>query len=326
MRPRLLAWILLPALLCGLALFAGCGSTKHQDPWGGTPKKRVLTSIIPMYCFAATIAGGDAEVRCLMTTTGPHDFQPSIFDAKLLGSADLFIVNGLGLEEFLDGLIRTAGNDHLKVCRAADRIAKEHLLTTPGLTHYHGDKLVSHPAGNDPHVWLGIDTANDQIDAICDALVEIDPPHAASFQTNAKSLKAKLDKLKSDAGDLKTKAAGGLVTFHDSFRYFCHSFDIPLAGTIRGLKGEDISPAELTKQANEYREKKVRLISIEPQYPHKVAESLREAINRPDVKLVELDPLETGPCAEDNAYVADKNYYLSTMKQNVDNLRRALEQ
>lgn len=314
------------ALVIGLAMFAGCGSTTHKDPWGGTPKKRVLTSIIPMYCFAANVAGDDAEVRCLMTTTGPHDYQPSIYDAKLLSSADLFIVNGLGLEEFLDGLVRTAGNDHLKVCRAADRIGKEHLLTTPGLTHYHGNKLVTHPAGTDPHVWLGIETARDQIDAICAALAEIDPPHAAGYKKRAEDHKAELDKIKTAGADLKSKAEGGLVTFHDSFRYFCQSFDIPLAGTIRGLRGEDISPAELTKQANEYREKKVRLISIEPQYPHKIAESLREAINRPDVKLVELDPLETGPCAPDNAYVADPRYYLATMQKNVNNLRRALEQ
>ena len=326
MRPRAILWFSLPAILLGSILFSGCGSTNHKDLWGGTAKKRVLTSIVPLYCFAATVAGNDAEVRCLLTTTGPHDFEPSIHDAKLLSSADLFIVNGLGLEGFADRLIHTAGNSHLKVCRAAERIPRELILSTPGQTHYHGAKLVTHDPGDDPHAWLGIETAKAQVDAICAALVEIDPPHAAGYQERAEKFKVELDKLRTGTSDLKTKVEGGLVTFHDSFRYFCKSFDIPLAGTIRGLKGEDISPAELTKQANEYREKKVRLISIEPQYPHKVAESLREAINRPDVKLVELDPLETGPCAPDNAYVADPNYYLTKMKQNVENIRRALEQ
>jgi zinc/manganese transport system substrate-binding protein len=305
-----------------LLAMQGCGSSAARDPWGGTTKKRVLTSFTPMYCFTANVAGEFADVRCLMTSIGPHDFQPSIYEAKLLASADMFVVNGLGLEEFLDSLVRNAGNGRIKICSAADAIPDDEILMAPGVTHYHGDKLVTHKAGKDPHVWLGVDQAKRQVDAICNALIEIDPPHANAFRENATAYKSKLDKLKSDFADLKVQ--GGLVTFHDSFRYFCRSFHIEFAGTIRGIKGEDISPAELGRQAKEYRDKGVRFISIEPQYPRKLAESLRDSINQRDVKLVELDPLETGPSVEGNAYIGDKEHYVRQMRRNLENLRKAV--
>src|SRR5688500_12428936 len=80
----------------------GCGGGGAADPWANTTKPRIVTSIVPLHSFAANVAEPDAEVRCLLITKGPHDFQPTPYDAKLLSSADLFIVNGLKLEGFLD--------------------------------------------------------------------------------------------------------------------------------------------------------------------------------------------------------------------------------
>jgi zinc transport system substrate-binding protein len=335
MRPRKQAWAVGGGVFLGLflllfpLLLIGCGSSHGQsDPWGNTPKKRVLTSITPMYCFAKTVAGDDAEVRCLMTTTGPHDFQPSIYDAKLLSSADLFVVNGFGLEEFLDSLVRSAGNGQLVVCKTAESIPEERIIIAPGMTHYHGDKLVTHKAGRDPHVWLGLEEAKCQVEAIREALTKIDPPHADGYRKRAEQFFDELAKLKVEAAELHANGAKPkLVTFHDSFRYFCRSFGIEVAGTIRGLRGEDISPSELSKQAREYREAGVRLISVEPQYPKKVAETLRDEMNCDwKVNLVELDPLETGPAAEGNSYIVrEPDYYLKQMRQNLANLKQALK-
>src|SRR5262245_26161892 len=129
--------IVVPAVAAvALSVLLGCGS--GGEVWQPN-KPRVLTSIVPLHCFTALIAGDDADVRCLLTTKGPHDFQPSAQDARLLSGAQLLISDGLGLEDFLDGLLHNAGNRKLKVVKAGERIPAELLKKADGTPHYHGD-------------------------------------------------------------------------------------------------------------------------------------------------------------------------------------------
>jgi ABC-type Zn uptake system ZnuABC Zn-binding protein ZnuA len=328
-------WWWLGLALVGIGLFVpGCGG--RPDVWGGTPKKRVLASLAPVACFAANVGGDDVEVRCLLTATGPHDFQPSTQDALVVGGSDLFLVNGFGLEEFLDRLLQSAGKKGLKVVATADRIPADRVVMTPGIEHLHGNKLVKHPAGKDPHTWLGLQEAKYQVEAVRDALCDLDPAHADGFRQRAEAYKAKIDALQARFRELKTDA--GLVTFHDSFRYFCTLVEkdkdnrvregtapVRWIGTIRGLRGENISEGELSRQADQFRKEGVRLISTEPQYPIAAARLLAEAIDKAAVKLVPLDPLETAPAVGAHGYAVDKDYYLAKMAENLDNLRRALQ-
>ena len=79
------------------SLLPGCNA--RDDVW---PKDhagpKVVVSFAPLYCFAVNVAGDDAVVRNMMTTSGPHHFNPTDKDARLLRRADLFFVNGIGLE------------------------------------------------------------------------------------------------------------------------------------------------------------------------------------------------------------------------------------
>jgi zinc transport system substrate-binding protein len=315
-------WLAGAAILIAMGTllgFLGCHSSGNGDVWGPPGKKRVLASIVPIYCMAANVGGDDVEVRCLLTSHGPHDYQSSPHDARLLGGADLFLANGLGLEGFLHSLVRSAGSSRLIISYAADKIPKDRIIEASGVPHLHGNKMVVH-AGHDPHVWLGIEEAKYQVEAVYEALTTVDPPHAANFRRRADAYKKKLDDLKDDYQDLKVP--GGLVTFHDSFRYFGRSFGVKIEGTIRDLSGGEIAPAKLAAQAVEFRNKGVKLISVEPQYPRRVAETLAREIGG-DVRLVELDPIETGSAAEGRNYYVDPGYYLAKMRENLESLKQA---
>src|SRR5262245_56233971 len=95
---RIASLAVLFVIVIGIGLvLPGCGNT--EDDW---PKDKagpkVVVSFAPLYCFAMNVADNDAVVRNLLTTSGPHHFQPTDRDARLLRRADLFFVNGLGLE------------------------------------------------------------------------------------------------------------------------------------------------------------------------------------------------------------------------------------
>ena len=66
-------------------------------------KSGFLVSFPPLYCFTKNVAGDNVDVRCLLTTQGPHDFQPQHHDVELARKADLIFINGLGLDEWVSG-------------------------------------------------------------------------------------------------------------------------------------------------------------------------------------------------------------------------------
>src|SRR3954447_19736624 len=94
MRTRSLALV---ALVAAALRLAGCSA--GGDPWQDRPGPKVLAFFPPLYSLAATVAGEDAQVQSLLAAKGPHDYDPRPSDATRLRRADLFLINGLGLDD-----------------------------------------------------------------------------------------------------------------------------------------------------------------------------------------------------------------------------------
>ncbi len=314
-----------------LTLVVGCSSNGSNNaaftsPWKSTGKVKVLTSIVPVYCLTKMIAGDEAEVLCLMCAHGPHDYAPTHDDVKILAEADIFVVIGFGLEDFLGNMIKGADNRNLKVVRTGLEMPTEMRIEGDGKEHYHGDKLVKHNGVYDPHIWLGMDEAGYMVDAISKALIDRDPKNEEVYKKRTDELKQRLKALKTKGTEQLKNAKGGLITFHNSFQYFSRSFGITIAGTIRDVKGDQpLSPAALREQAEEFRKKGVRVIGVEPQFPRGVAENLAREIDAKNAKIIDLDPIETGPTLPDSPYQVKATYYLEKLEQNLLNLQKAYE-
>lgn len=169
------------ATFAALIPFSGC--SQAGSGWPDRPGPKVVVSFAPIYCFVANVAGDDAVVRNLMTTTGPHTFAGSDVEARLLRKADLFFINGLGLDSHAaDALQKSSGNTGLKIIDLGGRIEKARLLEGTCHHDHHGGP---HEHGDDPHVWLGPDRAATMVLAVRDALKAADPPHAADYDRRA---------------------------------------------------------------------------------------------------------------------------------------------
>ena len=93
-------------------------ATNSASSQSATSRKelQVVTTFIPITDFTKAVAGDRAQVTQLLpTNVGPHDFQAKPNDAEKLVKADVLIENGLGMEEFLDDLVKNAGNANLKI-------------------------------------------------------------------------------------------------------------------------------------------------------------------------------------------------------------------
>src|SRR5579872_1864625 len=216
--------VFIPLLLIALVL-PGCG-TKNDDVW---PKDKtgpkVVVSFAPYYCFAANVAGDDAVIKTMMTTSGPHHFQATDKDAHLLRRAELFLVNGLGLdEEMAENLKKGSSNPQLKIVELGEKIPEDKLVAG---VHHHQHKDGAHDHDKDSHVWLSPDYAVILVEGIRDELKAADSAHAANYDRRSKEYIEKLHKLKEDGlAMLKDKKDRRMITFHESLAYFAKTFEL----------------------------------------------------------------------------------------------------
>lgn len=314
------------ALGAGLfTLTPGCAS--KDDVW---PKDhagpKVVVSFAPLYCFATAVAGDDAVVRNMMTSSGPHHFNPTDRDAHLLRRADLFILNGLDLEgDKPAALGRSSGNKKLQLVETGARIPVDRLLE--GSCHHDHGAGQPHEHGIDPHVWLSPEYAVFQVEAIRDKLKELDPTHADGYDRRAAAYIEKLNQLTAYGKALfQAKQDRNIVTFHDSMTYFARTFGINIVGVVQKNPGTEPNGAELTKLIALCADEKnpVRIITVEPQYgtssaADQVLKSLRHK-KVPDPALVEFNPLETVLSSE-----LTPDWYETRMRANLEALAKAMK-
>jgi ABC-type Zn uptake system ZnuABC Zn-binding protein ZnuA len=311
-----------------MATAGGCSGGSEVWP-ADHPGPKVVASFAPLYCFALNVAGEDAVVRPLMTTSGPHHFNPTDKDARLLRQADLFLINGLGLEGDRPEKLRQASNNsRLQVVDVSNRIPPAMLCEGSCCHHEEGaeEEEHSHEHGHDPHVWLSPEYAIWQVEVIRDALIERDPAHAEAYRRRAQEYITRLRQL-TDYGRtlLQDKKDRQLVTFHESLAYFAKTFQLNVVGVVQKNPGVEPSDKQLKKLialcADEKRP--VRVISVEPQYSnsHSGHELVKELQRRgvPEPVLVEIDTLETAPLHD-----LTPDWYERRMRANLEALAKAL--
>jgi zinc transport system substrate-binding protein len=318
--PRSVVWLFGAFVL--IAMLQGCSTAVNH--WATAPgSPRVLTSFAPLYCFTKNVSGDGVGVLCLLSDKGPHEYESSAGDAIKLRTADLFVINGLGLEEFVEKLVNSSGKKSLIVARVGEAVAEKSRLP---LEHNHAkdkDHAGHHHHGEfDPHVWLGIPEAKAMVEKIRDELTKVNPERKDVYAKNAVDYLAKLDALQ-EYGNQRLGKHRKVITMHDSMGYFAKSFGIDVVGSIQINPGEEPAGPKLAELIKKGSEQGVNVICIEPQYPRSIAETLRNGLISKGVKgveIVEFDPIETAEPGQ-----LDAGYYERRMRENIDNLAKHLK-
>jgi len=322
-----------------LASLQGC--TPQANFWeeAKAGQKKILVSFPPLYAITKEIAGDDAYVLCLLNTKGPHDYDGGPTDLPKVNKADLFIYNGLSIDDtFANRMLKNNRNRTLSVLNVGEVLDDKHhnlLLHTKPHEHEPGKKDDDHHGhdhgDHDPHIWLGPMQAVAMTNIIAAKLAEIDPAHAEGYKVRAKKFVEELHKIKVMGDELfKGKEEANIVTMHEAFGYFGQRKNFPIikiVATIQTAPGVDPDPANMLRLAKICREKNVKVIAVEPQYSAQQANKLQEKLKRDnniDVKIIMLDPLETVDRLPEGKLNPDASYYLTKMKKNIETLAKAL--
>ena len=302
-------------------------------------QKKILVSFPPLYSITQAVAGENAYVLCLLTANGPHEYDGTATDLLKVRYADLFIYNGLTLDDtFVEKIQANHKNGRLLELNVGKVLEKKyHALLIhedheedkdmkkepgkkdPHAGHNHGD--------HDPHVWLGPPQAIAMTKIIRDKLIEIDPANKTGYEKRALEFIKDLEKLHADGkAAFKDKKNKKIITMHEAFDYFAKAYGIDIEASIQKSPGTDPDGPTMAKLVKLCQEKKVALIAVEPQYSKAQAETLQATLKGKgiEVQIISLDPLETAPIAKTGKHNPDPAYYLQKMRENIDTLAKAL--
>lgn len=309
-----------------LACLASCG------PQAGAPPEpqqrlRVIASFMPVYAHAARVAGDKAEVSMLLRAdAGPHDYQLTPDDVKRLASADVFVINGAGIEEWLEDLVKAAASPKLRVVDSSKGLefaSSPAAIEIPGTAgghdhghhhdHDHAHHGHDHGDGANPHIWLDPVYAIHQTRLITEALMQADPANASAYEANSAAYVKELEQLDRDFSTvLRDIPNKNLITFHDAFPYLAKRYGMNSIGYVEAFPEKDPTPAQLKALVNAIRKHRVGVLFAEVGYSPKIFEVLAQQTG---AKIAELDTLEVGE--------ADPNAYLVRMRRNLEALQKA---
>lgn len=296
----LLAWTML--------LFGGCAAQ------GAGQQVNILTTFYPMYIFTLNIADGidgvsvqnmaDQSIGCL------HDYQLQTRDMVALEEADALVINGGGMEQFMDKVISLRSD--LPVITASEGIE---MLPLSGHEHAHAHEEEACDEVN-AHVWLDPLLAVRQIENIAEGLCAADPAHADAYRANAAAYALRIEALYQDMKAQLAPVSGmKIVTFHEAFPYFARAFGIEIAGVIEHEQGEEPGTREIAETCDLVKALGVKALFVEPQYPQKAAETIARETG---AGLYRLDPVVSGD--------SSKESYELIMRENARVLLEALKQ
>lgn len=296
---RSLSILLLVVFLTPL-IASGCGTGKIASNSSKENPTLIAASFYPMYIMAKNIVGDVPGVQVVNMTrpiTGClHDYQLTTDDLRNLEKAKYFIINGAGMESFLDKV--TSQHPDLKIINASQ-----------------GIEMIKDANGQDnPHIWVSVSLAIKEVQNISDQLAAADPAHGSAYQTNAalyiKKLQDLKDRMHQGLDGVKQK---DIITFHEAFPYFAREFNLNIAAVVEREPDSEPSAGELAQTIEVVRKTGVKAIFAEPQYSAKAAETIA---NETGVKISYLDPAVSGP--------DDANAYIKIMDQNLAVLKQAL--
>ena len=267
----------------------------------------VVTSFSILGDMVQEVGGEHVKVTTLVGPDGdPHTFEPSPKDSAALSKADVVVVNGLGLEGWLDRLVKASGFKGTLVV-ASDGV-KTHTLDEDGKTV------------TDPHAWNS--AANGALYAknILAGLVKADPEDSAALAASGQGYIDQLQRL-----DSQTKARFSAIpqakrkvlTSHDAFGYFGRAYGVTFLAP-QGLSSEsEASAADVAGLIRQIKADGVDTWFMENQLDPRLVKQIASATGaKPGGELYPESLSVKGGVADT---------YLKAMQHNVDTIANSMK-
>ena len=313
-----------PLLLLAVACGSGSQQAADRSDQGDGQQPRttlqVVTTVLPVNLFTQAVAGDCATVIPLLPAgADTHAFQARPQDVATLGKAQVLVINGLGLEAFIEPLLKSADNRDLITIDSSQGITPLKLEDHPSADHGHDhghSHSHSHSHGHseaegavDPHIWLDPQLAAQQVKTIRDGLIQADPGCADGYRERAQSYLSQLKQLDDDlANQLAPFRGRTVVSYHEALGYFVRRYDLKAEALVT-LPSDQPTPADVQRVSAALKQANVNGVLTEPGGG---SSALQALANDLDLSLSVFDPMELVPAEQQRI----PSLYINVMQSN----------
>ncbi|MFQ6031013.1 MAG: metal ABC transporter substrate-binding protein, partial [Dehalococcoidia bacterium] len=266
-----IAALVLASAACGVSSIPSPTPVPTEDAAFPANALKVVSTVSPITSLVENIGGTRIELAGIVPEgTNSHTFEPAPAVARLVSQADLFVANGLFLEEPSIELVRANKKPGAVILTLGDKaISRDEWVFDFSFPASDG-----HP---NPHLWTAPHLAVKYAEFIRDELVALDPGNAGYFSENYERLKSRIDDLdRRIAEAVETIPPGNrkLLTYHDSFPFFGTRYGMTIIGAVQPSDFTEPSAREVADLIDQVRESAVPVIFGSEVFPSPVMEQI----------------------------------------------------
>lgn len=306
---------LLAVSLCACGIKGGAPAPKPDGE-----RISIVTTIFPVYDFARAVAGDNADLTILLKPGAEiHSFEPTPADIIKIQNADLLLYIGgeseVWMSRVLDSMEGNAPNT-LILLDVVEALEEELVEGMEAEDEDDDEDEID----LDEHIWTSPPNAVLMINAIAEALCEVDTANAGDYRANAAAYREQIEALDKEFREVVESAPRDLLVFGDRFpfRYFANTYGLRYRAAFPGCS-TDTEPAARTIAylIDTVRDNYIPYIYYIELSNENVANAVCEQTGADKLLLhscqqISRDDFESGAT------------YVSLMQQNVENLRKGL--
>ncbi len=315
-------------LLISISVVCTCGTffyVKLNNNAAASDDILIMTSCNPVYIATLNVVDGIDGItvqNLSQPTTGClHDYTLTTEDMKNLSKADVLVVNGGGMEGYLEDVIaaypklpiidtyeyveHSPGFDALLL--AGEEEDHEHEEVDEEEHHEESEEEHHHhDHGENSHIWMNEILYNTQAAGIVNGLVEADLGIDENVLfSNLKSYGEKLETIDKQGLDNKLKGQN-VAVLHAAFAYTAQSIGANVVATMDLDEERQVSAGEVSEFLDVIRDNDVKIVFAEYDYGNAMGKLIEE---QTDAKVVYLETLVHGSySADDYVKVINENY------------------
>ena len=271
-------------------------------------KLKVGVTLQPYYSYVSNIAGDKMDVIPVIRGDiyDSHSYRPRPEDIKKMATLNILVVNGIGHDEFIYEIVRSARmGGKIKIINANKGVS---LMPVSGMRTK--TRIMN------PHSFISITSSIQQIYTIARELGQIDPANKAYYNKNAQAYAQKLRNMKAAAikkvnhlKNLNMKVA----TSHAGYDYLLSEFGLRVRAVIEPAHGVEPSASDIKAIIDIIKRDKIDVVFVDAQVTNKYSTTIQKATG---VRIRSLSHMSRG------AYTKDS--FERFMKYNLDSLTNAM--
>ncbi|MCH5159452.1 MAG: zinc ABC transporter substrate-binding protein [Clostridiales bacterium] len=317
---KLLAILVIICCICSLV---GALSACQGSDWENGNLK-VVTTIFPEYDWTMSILGEhatDVNIKNLLNSgVDMHSYQSSPADMVYIATCDLLVYVGGESDGWIEDALKQATNKDMVVIKLLD-VIKDSVLDEEHKDGMQGES--EEEVTSDEHVWLSLKRAKLCVNAIADAIKQLDAGNADDYTANTEIYCDELDKLDAEYREATSNGANKTLIVADRFpfRYLFADYGLDYYAAFSGCSAEtEASFATITFLAQKVDELQAKVIIKTESGKNDIPQTIINNSRNKNQKILTLNSLQSI-----GAQDRDKGVnYLSIMQSNLEVLREAL--